>query len=119
MSIEQILVEFQPFENGTFGILFKSFEESRFFVTLEMSDKVCYSIDRTEWSFASYYKPSEVQSKDVMIYQVPAHASLWSYCSAGGSLGHISIKSKFFNAISTLAVFQILDFSRFLVVLVG
>ena len=66
---------------------------------------MCYSSDRIEWSFASYHKPSEVQSKDGMIYQVPAHASLWSYSSAGGSLGHISIKSKFFTAISTLAVF--------------
>ena len=52
-----------------------------------MSDNVCSSNNRIELSLASYRKPLELQSEDIMPYQVPAHARVWIYSSAGGPRG--------------------------------
>ena len=50
-----------------------------------MSDNVCRSTNRIELSFASYRKPLELQSEDIMPYQVPAHASFRTKSIAVGS----------------------------------
>ena len=56
-----------------------------FFTTLEMNDKVCNSNDRIELSFASYHKPSELQSKDFVFYKAHPHARFWTKSNAVGS----------------------------------
>ena len=57
----------QPISTSANTIAF-SVRTPQAFDVHQMVPKVSYSSDRIEWSFASYHKPSEVQSKDGMHY---------------------------------------------------